>query len=304
MSIAGVHGRSVLGISARALLILPVLVLLAGPALAAGALAAGPDDGPASADDVRTVTCLSSARSAQLVQAAIVLDLAREGDAPDDLIPVDGPSAGKQIPLVQWHQESAPAFRRACSALITSLSGTAGKSDPDDDSSWVGDLFSGFGPAFFGALFGSLATLLSALAARRREFAERVQVSADAFHQAVSAYLVAVVKSPSDAAVRSWEVYQARNTATTELSKVAARYADWNLPRVLRGRLESGPLGTGLTDDWQGELVAARDTRIAELSAELAVAQAEFARVSRGVLALRRRFRRDRVAVTAAVPVP
>jgi hypothetical protein len=160
------------------------------------------------------------------------------------------------------------------------------------DPSALSEVFSAFVPAFIGALLGSLTTWVSAVSARRRDFSERVHVGGYAFDQAADTFLLAVVKTPADQSLQIREVLTARNTATMELSRVSARYEDWQLPRQLRTRLETGPLGWEFTDDWDGLRPPDRDARLKPVYAELAVVQSEFAQVSRGVLKLRRKYRR------------
>jgi len=260
----------------------PAAFLLMSPAVA-----------PAAADsqqDAQTVICLSPGRTADLIAAAVALRLAASAADGGRLTLADG----RSVSVADWRQQRPNDFRRACTALTTPIVTPSAPARESNDS--LQNLLTSFGSAFSGALVGSVVTVLSGAAARRRELSGRVESTGLEFRQAADAYLDARVKQPAEVNLRGTQLNHARNEAVAVLDRVAARYPTWPTPAQLRRRLTGPVLGPALTSNWPTEQ-SGRDARIDLVRAELDQARTEFTTTALGTARLRRTHR-----TPAAVP--
>ena len=262
----------------------PAAFLLMSPAVA-----------PAAADsqqDAQTVICLSPGRTADLIAAAVALRLAASAADSDRLTLADG----RSLSVADWRQQRPNDFRRACTALTTPIVTPSAPAPARESNDSLQNLLTSFGSAFSGALVGSVVTVLSGAAARRRELSGRVESTGLEFRQAADAYLDARVKQPAEVNLRGTQLNHARNEAVAVLDRVAARHPTWPTPAQLRRRLTGPVLGPALTSNWPTEQ-SGRDARIDLVRAELEQARTEFTATALGTARLRRTHR-----TPAAVP--
>lgn len=242
----------------------PALLLRCAPALLAIALltGCGLGDGASRARDARLVHCLGSERRAELVQAAIILDVADPATAPDHLV-----VKGERLTLDAWRSKHPRDFERACDALIAAGASDGGSSPDGGDagggSTSLGSLVAVLLPVVVGAVLAWLSAEWRAKAVTARLEADNLRSAVRGYVRACNAHARAWVgqsaasSRPDDAAV--WERH---DEADAQLRRCATMHARWRMPRSLRtemGRLTE----TALREEQQGWTDLGADERAA-----------------------------------------
>ncbi|MGI8334408.1 tetratricopeptide repeat protein [Actinomadura scrupuli] len=194
---------------------------------------------PSADRDAAAVYCLSQQHRTELTDAAATLGLARNGAAGRLIV------GGRELTVEEWRRTRPADFDRACTALTTSKSISAGKngSSPLQITAVV----------VIPLVLGAIIALFSAELFRRREQhrieAERLLNATDAFRREAESYLRAYVGSPSGRP-DSHELERLREDLKAELSRIIQDHPRWRIPALLHNALTRGTYGDELTSGW------------------------------------------------------
>jgi len=235
----------------------PALLAAAAAAFVMGLSLPASTASAAPSEDGAIVYCL--AHRAELVDAAVALGKGEAGSRPG-LVRV----GGSDLTIEQWRLSHAEAFRTSCAAL-RAAAGIPNANVRPSNANLVITAATTLFSAALGAGFTWLVTAGRDRTARRRQEAQDLSRSVQAFTVAVQLYLRGW-RDGTPTSANEWGVLERLNDLEAKLGRIRSARPSWDRPGELLKELRTAPFGRAVlnTERWSA---VPRDQRPARAGA-------------------------------------